>query len=40
MAVSFEYMDKAKEAHKNILELYDHLPDGVIVLKPTKAPQE
>jgi hypothetical protein len=33
------YMHKADEARKNLHDLYNNLPDGVIVLKSFKTPQ-
>jgi hypothetical protein len=39
IAISFVYMHKADEARKNLQDLYNNLPDGVIVLKAFKTPQ-
>ena len=40
MAIAFVYMYKTVEARQTIVDLYNNLPDGVIVLKPTNKPKE
>lgn len=34
MVTAFVYMFRAEESRKNLVDLYNNLPDGVIVLKP------